>query len=287
MNYQHFIITQFNLKQFVNSKVLDEDKWIQWTRERIPLFRKFCLSSIEGQSTNSFKWLLYFDKETPSEFDSFIAELKTYSWIKICYRNGHKDFLDTYMEEIPELLEDSTEWVVTSRIDNDDSLNKFAIERIQERIVPIDNYLISLASGYVLNLENNTLSHYYYPKSPFLTFIESRNNNLKGVFAFPHTKWKNLALGFFEEIGLNLFNRKKRKVDYILRDKNWIQVFHGGNVSNSFYRGVPVLKEKKLSDFSLSITTKKLPLSRITKYANYPMWKRYFKCMLLRFFFRR
>jgi hypothetical protein len=287
MDYAHFIITQFNLRNFPKSNHGDFESWIQWTRKRIILFKEYCLPSIINQSYKAFNWLIYFDIETPLEFNEFIKELGSFSFINICYCKGIEDFNHSYIEDVKKRTAPAVKWVLTTRIDNDDCLHRNAIMTIQESLVMRHNFLISLASGYILNIKDRTLSHYYYPMSPFITLIEANNNDIKGVFEKGHTKWDDLHLYIFKEIWLEYFNKKARKSRFILTRSLWVQIYHGENVSNNFYRGLPVVRNKDLKDFSIKYTTNGLPLSIIGKYFNYVVWKRYLKSIIIKFILRK
>lgn len=282
MDHSHFIITQFNLRNFPLSENNDSRRWVEWTRNRIVLFRDYCLPSVINQSCKDFIWLVYFDSETPGEFREFIESLKAVSFIKICYCGGIDDFYLNYINEVKKRSYNIARWVITTRVDNDDCLHRDAVKTIQENFTRTHKFLISLASGYILNLTDATLSHYFYPMSPFISLIEDSEIELKGVFEKGHTKWDSLRLYIFKEIWLEYFNKKARKSRFILKKPLWIQTVHGNNVSNSFYRGFPVLKEKDLSDFSIKYTTRKQPPGIIRRYWNYVMWKRYFKSLIIK-----
>jgi hypothetical protein len=287
MDYVHFIITQFNLRNFPKSNHGDFESWIQWTRKRIILFKEYCLPSIINQSSKAFNWLIYFDAETPSEFNEFIKELSSFSFIEICYCKGIEDFNQNYIEEVKQRTGPDLKWVLTTRIDNDDCLHKDAIMTIQESLIMRHNFLISLASGYILNINDRTLSHYYYPMSPFITLIEANNKDLKGVFEKGHTKWDDLRMFIFKEIWFEYCNKKARKSRFILKRPLWLQIYHGENVSNSFYRGLPVVKNKNLKDFSIKYVTNGLPFLIIGKYYNYVFWKRYLKSVIIKLILRK
>lgn len=282
MNYSHFIITPFNLRNFPKSTNHDYDNWVKWTRYRIELFKEYCLPSLINQSSKTFKWLIYFDTDTPVEFNEFLKELSLFSFIDICYSKGIKDFTENYIQEVKKRNGKSIKWIITTRIDNDDSLHKDAIKIIQESFVERHKFLISLASGYILNINDRTLSHYYYPMSPFISLIEDTDNEIKGVYEKEHTKWDSLRLSVFKEIGLEYFNKKNRKSRFILNKPLWIQTVHGDNVSNSFYRGVPVLNKKDLADFSIYYSTNRLSIKILKKYISYVGWKRYLKSLIIK-----
>lgn len=282
MNYSHFIITLFNLRNFPKSNNHDYDNWVKWTKYRIELFKEYCLPSFINQSCKAFKWLIYFDTETPEEFNEFLKELSLFSFIDICYSKGIDDFTENYIQEVKKRTGKSTKWIITTRIDNDDCLHRDAIKIIQKSFVEKHKFLISLASGFILNINDRTLSHYYFPMSPFLSLIEDPDKEIKGVYEKEHTKWDNLHLSVFKEIGLEYFNKKARKSRFILNRPLWIQTVHGENVSNSFYRGLPVIKKRDLKDFSINYLTNGLPITIIRKYFNYVVWKRYLKSVIIK-----
>jgi hypothetical protein len=282
MKYAHFVITQFNLRNFQLSDKMAYEKWVKWTGNRISIFKSHCLPSIINQTQKNFTWLLYFDTSTPSDFNEFIASLGEFSFIKICRVDGFNSFFSDYMNQVESLIQDK-EWVMTTRVDNDDCLHREAISFIHENFVEKHNYLISLASGYILNISDNTLSHYFYPMSPFITLIENRKINLEGIYSKGHTKWDDLRLFISKEI----FGGKNRKARFILSKPLWIQLYHGENVSNSFYRGLPVLTSRDLSEFSIGNKTKPMPVASIFKYAHYVTWKRYFKSFVVKTLLRK
>lgn len=287
MNFSHFLITQFNLRSFPLSNNSEYESWVIWTRKRIELFRQYCLPSVINQSSKSFTWLLYFDAETPEEFNGFIEEVKTNSFINICYCEGFKGFKNAYIEEVKIRLPRVAKWVITTRIDNDDCLHRDAIKIIQENFTERHKFLISLASGYILNIADRTMSHYFYPMSPFISIIENTGVEISGVFEKGHTEWNSLRLFVLREIWLDYFKKGARLSRFILKKPLWIQIFHGGNVSNSFYRGLPVLKNKDLSEFSIPFPNEILPFKYILKYPDYVTWKRYFKSFITKIILKK
>lgn len=282
MNYSHFIITQFNLRNFPLSNSNDYESWLRWIRNRIVLFTEYCLPSVLNQSAKEFTWLIYFDADTPEEFNDFIKRLETYPFISICYCKGIEDFNKTYFQEVVTRIGKSVKWVITTRIDNDDCIHKDAVKVIQQNFTEKNKFLISLSSGYILNIRDKTLSHYFYPMSPFISLIEDTGEDPGGVYEKIHTRWDSLRLFIVKELWIEWFNRKSRKSRFILKQPMWIQTVHGENVSNSFFRGVPVLRKRDLKDYSINLSTTKLPITIIGKYANYVMWKRYFKSLIIK-----
>jgi hypothetical protein len=210
-------------------------------------------------------------------------EISAVPFIQICYCSRNEDFYENYIREVKKRADKVADWILTTRIDNDDCLHKDAIKIIQQNFIEKNRFLISLASGYVLNAQDKTLSHYFYPMSPFLTLIEKNDKAMGGVFEKGHTKWDELRLFIFREIWLEYFNKKTRKSRFILKNPLWIQIVHGENISNSFYRGLPVLRNIYLHDFSIPYASKKLSLKVLGRYSHYVTWKRYFKCLIIKF----
>lgn len=282
MNFSHFLLTQFNLKNFPGTSEKSYNDWVIWTKNRIELFKNYCLPSILNQSNKEFTWLIFFDKDTPIEIRSFVEELERYQFIKIHYLNGMEDFDRSYMHEVKKSLRPTDHWVITTRLDNDDMLHRDAMKVIQQNFVPRNDFMISLASGYVLDTNQKILAHYYYPMSPFITLIESASDSPRGIFLKPHTQWNNLRLFVLKEIYLEIFKPTLRLSRFILKQPMWVQTFHKKNISNSFYRGLPVLNSKVLSDFGVDISCEGMKITELPKFANYVIWKRYLKSWIVK-----
>ena len=280
--FKHFIITQFNLRKLPYRAKVETD-WVKWTQDRIKLFNRYCLPSFLNQSNKNFTWLIYFDSKTPQQFNHLLKELNDISFVKLCFADSYDHFMVKYIEDI-EKLSSNTEWIITTRCDNDDALQKDAVNTIQNNFIQKDEFLISLASGFTLDVMDNTLSHYYYPMSPFISLIEStKKSEFKGIFYKEHTRWNELRLRITTEL-----LKKNKKSVFVLEKPYWLQVIHSKNVSNNFKRGLPVIKAKDLnSDFGINIQTKRQSIFKITDYYHYVLWKRYFKSSIVRLFVRR
>jgi len=275
--FKHFLITHFNLLNFPLG-IDGNEEWLNWTRKRIQVFKTYCLPSLTNQTIKDFTWLIYFDINTPAEFNYLIDELKEYNFIKPCFANGFDGFMENYMNEIKVMAGD-TKWIITSRIDNDDCFHKDAMRIIQEYFIPSDEHLISLASGYTFDVHHKTLSHYYYPMSPFISIIESMNKkNLKGIWYIAHSRWEELNFSVRKEIF-----RKNKKSTFVLHNPYWLQILHGENIANSV-RGLPVLRQKDLTNFGVPIISKGQSLLNVFAYYDYVIWKRYFKTLIVRLF---
>lgn len=279
-NHQHYLITQFNLTGLV--KFQDTRAWNEWNIYRFDFFKRYSLPSVLNQSNKDFIWFIFFDKSTPVECLRYIDELKQYKFIIPIIINGITEFRAECIKSLKKYLKKDYEWILTTRLDNDDALHYSAIDTIQNCFTPVDQQLIILASGYVCDFKTKKLSHYYYFKSPFLTVIERNNkDDIKGVFFHTHTEWPNLRFRLTRELKHLFIKEIKSKPIYIVDKPYWVQFIHN-NLSNSFYRGVPVLHSLNLTEFGLPIKTEKGNFFSFPKYYNYYLWKRYIRGVILK-----
>ena len=155
MNYTHYILTRFNLALYTDNpyKIKDPDKWMV---DRCELFEKFTLKTVQAQTVQNFKWILSFDELTPVKY------LKRYDYIdniEICFEQPH-NYLKTKDIE--------TSWLVTTRLDNDDSWHPDFIKIVQSQIAE-STQIIDVDYLKVWN-DKKKPSGRIRPNSPFLSF---------------------------------------------------------------------------------------------------------------------
>jgi hypothetical protein len=277
--YSHYLVTLFNVRNFLDG-TKDESEWLKWTIDRIQLFKTYCLPSIVAQTNQDFKWLLYFDSQTPTEILEGFKSTVQYANIHVILKSGYDDFYSTYVQDMINLTPENIDWIMQSRFDNDDIFHKDAIHHIQSNFKQKQEYIIALASGYTYQLESAYASHYYYPMSPFITLIENKTLPMKGIYYCNHWKWPNLRLWMYKELFI-LLGLKEEKVHYVLIPKLWIQMIHQSNMHNTADRGFPIFKTFELNGFNPSLSIKSSPFSRLYPHIHYVWWKRYFKSFVV------
>ena len=274
MKFKHIIITQFNLKNIGVGSTLNPTEWIEWNEYRFQFFEKYTLPSLLNQSVDNYTWVLFFDKDTPASCKHYITKWEKESNIEVAFYDGVDDFNENYTKLILELSKDY-EWIITSRIDNDDAFHYKSIEAIQNNFIERDKVLIYLASGYVFDIKTKLLSHYYYFKSPFMSIIEKNDkNNFLGVYRYIHTKWPNSKFSIYKMILRKLGLKSKGTTIFLVDYPYWVQYIHN-NLQNTFYRGVPVLGARNMKDYSSDSISRKGSVFSIFKYYNYYLWKTY------------
>ncbi|AFY32499.1 glycosyltransferase [Calothrix sp. PCC 7507] len=232
-SFQHFIITRFNVRvDYSKSRAGINPDWLS---HRFKLFDQFCYSSVRGQSNQNFKWLVFFDSETPEYFKS---KIKKYAeW---------QNFIPLYIDceftsqinhqAVLNYLKSNTEYLITTRLDNDDAVSKDFVQLIQNSFTEQEFEFINFTSGYVWN--HGKLYSFDYPNNPFVSLIEKVNQtNIDG--------FKTIACGQHTELYL------MGQIKQIKTKPTWLQVIHEQNVSNRI-RGIREPIKKLGDDFFIS-----------------------------------
>ncbi|MCM8570484.1 putative rhamnosyl transferase [Gramella jeungdoensis] len=217
---KHFLITRFNLRaaHWQTSKtgnpVLTED----WLKKRFFLFETYCLPSVVNQTQQNFTWLVFFDTHTPTEYRRRAIQIsKEYPNFFPVFIDGIESLKDSSIEEIKKEITPSDDYIITSRLDNDDIIHKNYIKTIQCLFQPLDKTVIDLRIGYQATLGEpySQIRNVYNIFNPYISLIESVDN-FKTVFHRQHKDWKNSnSVIIYEDQRL------------------WCEVVHHENVLNS------------------------------------------------------
>lgn len=159
--FNHFLLCRYNLGLYSSNpyNVKDKDGWM---RERLPMFKRL-LDSLEAQTNKDFILILSIDALTPVEFQKEIAELlNTYSFKFLGCTVQPREFIKT--------LKIEREWMITSRIDNDDEYYPNFIETIQKSFQAKSEVLD--VKGVQFDGKDYYKTNRRYPNSPFLSLVE-------------------------------------------------------------------------------------------------------------------
>ena len=201
MKYKHIILTRFNLGLYTDNpyKIENPDKWMD---TRIKLFESTAFPSIMKQTNRNFTWLMAFDLNTPERF----TRLYDYcDKIEVCFEQPHL-FLRNQEPE--------AEWLITTRLDNDDIIEPHFIDEIQRQfraeteIIDVD-YIKT-------DFRFKAPSFRKRPNSPFLSLIEKWEKNIITAMGYPHSTMPD----YFPA----------RKIDKVLAK----MVIHENNIINTF-----------------------------------------------------
>lgn len=220
--FDHFVITRFNLKNKnwnhdKEGNVINNEKWLE---ERYFLFKEYCFPSLKNQSLKSFKWLVYFDVNTPEKYKHENQKLRAhFSNFFPLYAKDFDSFENSLCEDINKLKNKKNSYLLTTRIDNDDCFHKDAIKVIQKNFNLEDRAIIDLRKGLTLKIDRpRKLSFVYKESGPFISLISKIDSKDKfpTVYDRKHTNWSH-----------------DTKFIIVDDDYFWLQLIHKRNISNS------------------------------------------------------
>lgn len=245
MNYKHFIITRFNLTIFKEDKKKNPVLTDKWLEERFKLFEMYCFPSLTSQTNTIFNWLCLFDEDTPKKFKSKISEYKNEfpQFIPLFLSHDETLNLEIYLRnEIKKYISPKDSYLITTRIDNDDSFHKEIVNIIQEQVKK-DNgekYIYNFDYGFQYFEEYNYLQKIFYRNNHFLTRVDNLNDDFGTIMSFRHDR-------IDKDLKVNNLNNKLNPL--------WIEVVHGSNVANDikYTLTYPQIKNMDLAQFGLNI----------------------------------
>jgi hypothetical protein len=243
--FEHFLITRFNLrvinKNSVIDKVWENDRnnnpiqTEEWLKKRIYLFETFCLPSISIQSCKDFKWYVYFDLHSPKIVKEKIKEWKKMnSYFHPILKASYDQFMNDLSSDIAN-ANTSSQYIITTRLDNDDALHKDAVLEIQKSFIPKHNVPINMPLGHCLLFKNNFIqvsTLFHSADGPFLSLIE-KGNDVNTVYQKKHTEYGNNP-------GIIQIGNKAL----------WLQIIHETNMLN-FLRGRVKRPRKLYNNFGV------------------------------------
>ena len=215
--FNHFILTKFNVSSS-NNKGINE-KNAEYLSQRFSLFDDFCYPSVFGQTIQNFKWLVFFNSLTPDLFKERISKYREY-----------KNFIPVYVEQKDnlELILRKTiqnescadsKYIITTNMDNDDSIARDFVKKIQQNFKEQDREYLSFIYGYELEIKARELRMREYLPNPFVSLVE-KADDFKTVWSIEHSDLMKIV--------------EPRSIKFIVDKPLWLQVIHTSNVSNKY-----------------------------------------------------
>ena len=187
--FTHYLVTRFNVPftgaapEFFSGKTLSPE----WMTHRIRLFSDYCVPSVAGQSNMDFTWLIYLDPET-DRTDIIRVRAAIPANVRVELR---------YVSDYTLMLEDlraycracGTEYVITSRLDNDDAIGREFIERVQAAFQPTHGLLVNFLGGFYYDPSARILTHHRHKlRNSFTSLVErlAPDQSPCTIMGFPH-----------------------------------------------------------------------------------------------------
>ncbi len=228
MVLKHFLVTRFNLKvagwdATKNGEAVLNDVWLD---DRFRLFESYCLPSVKNQSDQDFVWCLFFDTSTTEKYRSRIHQLaKSYANLQPLYINGMDELAQAFVNFINRSCPADVDYVITSRLDNDDLLHQSFIEQIKTDVASanqtlVDKTVYDMRCGLQISVERETSEIRRLTKffNPFVSLIET-TDKVESVLSRKHGQWSSAP---------QIIACTKRSM--------WVELVHQKNKMNSVNR---------------------------------------------------
>lgn len=240
-SFEHVIMTRFNLATpGKESSIRNRPGWLDG---RFDLFEKYCLPSIAAQTSTRFQWIIYFDEGTPSIFRSRIEALrKVFPFIP--YYTGLFP-ASGWPKSIVETFNFKPDALLSTRLDNDDALASDFVERLHDAIFvhAVADGAYNFENGFIMS--NGKLYRLSHPNNAFFSFVAPYGEQMVTAPSIQHME---LA--------------RHGKINQIYGSGGWMQIVHGGNVSNKI-RGSRISPKELSSYFPETVLKELMPASQI------------------------
>lgn len=202
------ILTRFNLPTpGVESIVRARDGWL---RERVELFVRYCIPSVDNQIGGPVEWLVYFDPESPRWLIDRITPFVERGLFHPVYRSTVRP--EQVVADISQAITRQGDVLLTTNLDNDDALAVDACHRLARVDAREPRSALYMSRGLIKSAHG-----VYLRRDRRNAFVSVRES-----WSSPVTSWAEYH---------NEFSRVMPTVELSGRP-GWLQVVHGSNVSN-------------------------------------------------------
>lgn len=235
--FQHFLLTKFNVRSFPDLKPGCEPAWLS---RRLNLFDQFCFPSVYKQSNQNFKWLVFFDADTPEDFKKKISDYskkwKNFVAIYLDCPLPYGEFPNDVRKVVRQYISENCEYLITTWLDNDDAIHKDYVQMVQDNFNHQESETVNFFFGY--QLCNGKLYFDFEFSNHFISLIERyHSKSFKTCLCKPH-----------KEIYEVCKSAKK-----VFCKPAWIEVVHGSNYMNVYRRGFRIPVGNILNNFSIQV----------------------------------
>ena len=204
---KHFIFCRYNTGMF-SSNVYKITDPLTWMAHRLP---KYCrlLTSLKNQTNQNFHFVVALDPDTPENWKDSV-------------RKTTENYIDnfTIIYDIHQIWVNSIvikeDWVITSRIDNDDCYKNYFVDSISKAF----RYKKEVLDVMGVQIDEKTGKKYtsgrIKPNSPFISLVEANKGILSTCYDRPHS-----IMG------------EKYDARWISDEIHYIQYIHDRNVTNT------------------------------------------------------
>jgi hypothetical protein len=213
-DFRQVILTRFNLATPGRESAIRNQPG--WLAGRFELFERYCLPTLAAQTVRDFRWIVYFDEATPAPFRARIEACRRVA-------DFHPYFTPIFPGErwgvsvrgILGAEGGAVPWLLSTRLDNDDGLAVDFVARVQAAVAGFGaprRAAFNVTNGYVFDGRRAyALGH---PSNAFASLLEP----WEAARTVSDVQHMRLA--------------EEGPVVQVAGPGGWLQVVHGGNVSN-------------------------------------------------------
>ncbi len=209
--FRHLILTRFNVR-IEQSGPPDE----AWLEHRFSLFERFCLPSVEAQTSDNFTWILFCDPRIPAPYlDRIRGYARWPAFRPIYFRHQFDQAM--VRATVAEFARGTTH-LISTRLDNDDAICRTFVESVQSHFRGQAFEFLNFTNGYVWC--DGSIRAAQHGSNPFISLVESTAD------------YSTVYCGNHMELG------QQGPVVQIAEPAAWLQVIHGRNLANRVW-GTP------------------------------------------------
>lgn len=227
--FTHLVLTRFNVAIGYASSQKGIDS--SWLEERLGLFMQYCFPTVTRQHAAEYRWIVFCNAQSPEWFKKKMAGLAG-SLTPVYVDGAATD--EVLAQKVKETGLVTTPYLITTRIDNDDSLARKHLFFVQHAFHKQAREFLVFPLG--LQSFRGHLYEMYWPENPFLSLIEKvrEDGSFTTVFCVQHTEVRTAG-----------------KVRRLWRSPQWLQVIHSNNVGNTL-QAWPLVRSRTHPNFELS-----------------------------------
>lgn len=216
----YIFITEFNLPN-ENKSIYEGSPC--WMEQRMELFKKYTIPSLNSQTDKEFFTFLLCDPLTPSPYKEQLLDIEQqFPFIKIFWtktqliKSQYGDFLNLYKKH----RKNSSDTIYASVCDNDDLLHCKYVELAKAFYNENSEYNVAcFAYGIYWDIKTNQFLYSYFPTNSFFTTKSTLTDFLNPRYTNHHDVVKN-----------------NKSILIPLESPMWIQIVHGENLWNRLDR---------------------------------------------------
>jgi hypothetical protein len=222
---QHLVLTRYAQKG-----LWYDDFSADWLEDRLNVFSRYCVPSMAQQTASDFSWLVFcdetLDRDRLDAIEERAAAVPQFKLVLTSHEKGVR-----LPNAIRPLIDEDTDVLITTRLDNDDGLHKETIAVLQSYLPafvnsPHPRWVVNFPRGYRYDAETGRAFAAVWLHGAFMSMFEKMRpgkREFRNIYKVRHN-WLHhtMPLHFDESIPA------------------WLQVIHGLAESTDYRSGVPL-----------------------------------------------